>query len=115
MTNDASTNPTNKPNGSDATEHDLITTAQSIGASAGAAAAGASDLAHGSGIWTKISMPPARQRISLAKKVVIVKDKIKELSDVDFAELAEERQVLCAPQSRTGDLDFRRCRFVAGS
>ena len=90
MTNDSISSPADKPNGSDATEHDLITKAQSIGASAGAAAARASDLALTAQEYGhKISDAASQAKDLVGEKVVVVKDKIKELSDVDFAELAD--------------------------
>jgi ElaB/YqjD/DUF883 family membrane-anchored ribosome-binding protein len=90
MTDDTTTNVSDKANGSDVTDSDLITTARSIGASAGAAAAKASDLAHTAQDYGhKLSEAATQAKDLVGEKVVVVKDKIKELSDVDFGELAE--------------------------
>jgi len=90
MTNDTTTNVNDKPNGSDVHDSDLVTTAKNIGAGAGAAAAKATDLAHTAQDYgQKLSQAATQAKDFVGEKAVVVKDKIKELSDVDIAELAD--------------------------
>ena len=87
MANIATTSATNKPNGADS---ELITTAKTIGTSAGAAAATAADLAHTAQEYgQKISDAASQAKDFVSDRVVVVSDKIKELQDVDLGELAE--------------------------
>jgi ElaB/YqjD/DUF883 family membrane-anchored ribosome-binding protein len=90
MTNDTSTNVNDKANGSDVADSHLVTTGKNLGASAGAAAAKAADLAHTAQDYgQKLSEAATQAKDFVGEKAVMVKDKIKELSDVDFAELAD--------------------------
>ena len=90
MTNNATSSETNKPNGASATESDLITTARSIGASAGSAAATAADLAQTAQEYRqKLAGAAVQAKDFVSEKVVVASEKIKELQDVDLGELAE--------------------------
>lgn len=88
MSNNAITSETNSANGADS---ELITTARTIGASAGVAVATAADLAHTAQEYgQKISEAASQAKEFVGDKVVVVSDKIKELQDVDLGELAEQ-------------------------
>jgi len=90
MTNDLATSEKDKSNGANGADSELITTARTIGASAGAAAAKASDLAHTAQEYGhKISDAAGQAKEFVGDKVVVVSDKIKELKDLEFGDLAE--------------------------
>lgn len=90
MNNDAAMSTTNKPNGADGSNSELITTAKNIGASAGAAAATATELAHTAQEYgQKLSGAASQAKEFVSDRVVVVGDKLKELQDVDLSELAE--------------------------
>jgi ElaB/YqjD/DUF883 family membrane-anchored ribosome-binding protein len=90
MTNNEIMSETNKPNGVNGAGSELITTAKTIGASAGAAAATASDLAHTAQEYgQKLADAAVQAKEFVSDKVAVAGDKIKELQDVDLGELAE--------------------------
>jgi ElaB/YqjD/DUF883 family membrane-anchored ribosome-binding protein len=94
MTNNPATGASNVSNKSDVgngIDSKLATTAGNIGSSAGAAAAKASDLAHTAQEYgQKISDAAIQAKDFVGDKVGVVSDKIKELKDVNFSELAED-------------------------
>jgi ElaB/YqjD/DUF883 family membrane-anchored ribosome-binding protein len=93
MTNNPATGTSNVSNKSDVgngADSKLATTAGNIGASAGAAAGKASDLAHTAQEYgQKISDAAIQAKDFVGDKVGVVSDKIKELKEVNFSELAE--------------------------
>ena len=93
MTNNSATGTSNVSNKSDAgngIDSKLATTAGNIGASAGAAAGKASDLAHTAQEYgQKISDAASQAKEFVGDKVGVVSDKIKEMKEVNFSELAE--------------------------
>lgn len=90
MTNNATTSETNKANGANGTDSELITTAKTIGAGAGAAAATASELAHTAQEYGhKLADAAVQAKDFVSDKVIVASEKIKELQDVDLGELAE--------------------------
>jgi ElaB/YqjD/DUF883 family membrane-anchored ribosome-binding protein len=93
MTNNPATgtsSASNKSNAGNGPDSELATTAGKIGSSAGAAAAKASDLAHTAQEYgQKISDAASQAKEFVGDKVGVVSDKIKELKEVNFSELAE--------------------------
>ena len=93
MTNNPATGTSGVSNKSDVgngADSKLATTAGNIGSSAGAAAGKASDLAHTAQEYgQKISDAAIQAKEFVGDKVGVVSDKIKELKEVNFSELAE--------------------------
>jgi ElaB/YqjD/DUF883 family membrane-anchored ribosome-binding protein len=90
MTNNETAGEISKPNGGNGSESELIATARTIGSSAGAAAATASDLAHTAQEYgQKFAGAAVQAKDFVSDKVVVASDKIKELRDLDLGELTE--------------------------
>jgi ElaB/YqjD/DUF883 family membrane-anchored ribosome-binding protein len=90
MTNNETAGEISKANGGNGSESELIATARTIGASAGAAAATASDLAHTAQEYgQKFAGAAVQAKDFVNDKVVVASDKIKELRDLDLGELTE--------------------------
>lgn len=90
MTNDASGDD-QKLNAGNGVDSELVTTARNIGSSAGAAAARATDLAHTAQEYGhKVSDAAGHAKDFVGDQVSVVSDKIRELTEADFGELAEK-------------------------
>jgi hypothetical protein len=88
--NNATTSDTYNPNGANGVASEPLTSAQSIGSSAGVVAAKATDIAHTAQEYGQKIADAAVQATSfVTDKAALAGDKIKELQNIDFGELAE--------------------------